>query len=143
MATNQAGPRRSPQRLLCIIVAALAATFASIAFGAGSDEIIARGKYLAELGGCQSCHTQAGAPAYAGGRFIDTPFGQVSSPNITADPVSGIGQWSAEDFYRAMHEGMAMTRSFSTRRCRSPGTRSSRETMYWRSGFTCFRCRRQ
>jgi cytochrome c553 len=65
----------------------------------------ARGEYLARAGSCSACHTAPDSPPFAGGRAIDTPFGVVYSSNLTPDPVTGIGSWSADDFWRAMHEG--------------------------------------
>ena len=41
-----------------------------------------------------------------GGVAFETPFGTVYSTNITPDRESGIGQWSAADLRRAMHEGV-------------------------------------
>ena len=46
-----------------------------------------------------------GAPL-AGGRALKTPFGTFYSPNITPDPVHGIGGWSDDDFVRALREGI-------------------------------------
>src|SRR5438270_72970 len=46
-----------------------------------------------------------GAP-FAGGYRLNTPFGYLLAPNITPDAQTGIGSWSADDFYRAMHEGV-------------------------------------
>ena len=66
-----------------------------------------RGAYLARLGTCAHCHTARGGAAYAGGRPIDTPFGTVFSSNLTADREHGIGAWSADDFWRALHHGEA------------------------------------
>ena len=37
---------------------------------------------------------------------MDTPFGYLLSPNITPDPETGIGRWSADDFHRALHDGV-------------------------------------
>jgi len=68
--------------------------------------LIARGRYLALAGDCVSCHTEQGGPAYAGGRSLPTPFGDVPSPNITPDRDTGIGGWSFDDFWRALHEGI-------------------------------------
>jgi mono/diheme cytochrome c family protein len=65
----------------------------------------ARGEYLARAGNCGACHTAPDSPPFAGGRAIGTPFGTVYSSNLTPDPATGIGSWSAEDFWRAMHEG--------------------------------------
>jgi mono/diheme cytochrome c family protein len=67
---------------------------------------VERGQYLAQAGDCISCHTtEAGAP-FAGGYRLNTPFGYLLAPNITPEPETGIGTWSADDFYRAMHEGV-------------------------------------
>ncbi len=68
-------------------------------------EKIARGAYLAKAGDCMACHTPRGAQQYAGGRVLKTPFGNVISPNITSDKVTGIGTWSADDFWLALHNG--------------------------------------
>jgi mono/diheme cytochrome c family protein len=64
-----------------------------------------RGAYLARVGDCMACHTTRGGQPYAGGRGIVTPFGEVVAPNITPDAQTGIGAWSADDFWRAMHNG--------------------------------------
>src|SRR5437660_9907361 len=32
-------------------------------------------------------------------------FGMIFATNITPDPDDGIGRWSAEDFWRALHDG--------------------------------------
>lgn len=74
--------------------------------GAGNmDELVSRGAYLARAGDCMACHTTRGGAPYAGGRAIRTPFGSLHSPNITPDPETGIGSWSADDFWRALHNG--------------------------------------
>jgi len=66
-----------------------------------------RGSYLVAVGDCMACHTTLGGEAFAGGRAIETPFGRVYSTNITPDPATGIGTWSREDFWGALHEGRA------------------------------------
>ncbi len=68
-------------------------------------EQVARGAYLARAGNCQHCHTPRGGAPYAGGRAIATPFGTAYSSNLTPDPVTGLGGWSAEDFWQALHHG--------------------------------------
>lgn len=65
----------------------------------------ARGAYLAQAGNCMGCHTAQGGQPYAGGRNLSTPFGTFVTPNITPDRTTGIGQWSEQDFWRALHEG--------------------------------------
>ena len=66
---------------------------------------IEHGEYLARIGNCAGCHTARGGDAYAGGRAVDTPFGAIYASNLTPDNDTGIGQWSAGAFYRALHEG--------------------------------------
>ena len=66
---------------------------------------IAQGAYLARVGNCMACHTARGGEPYAGGRGIDTPFGTVYSTNLTPDADTGLGRWSAPQFWRAMHHG--------------------------------------
>jgi mono/diheme cytochrome c family protein len=67
---------------------------------------IARGAYLARAGDCVACHSVRGGAAYAGGRPIDTPFGRLYGPNLTPDPATGLGRWSADDFWNALHNGI-------------------------------------
>ncbi|MCW8887088.1 MAG: cytochrome c [Motiliproteus sp.] len=70
---------------------------------------VTRGEYIYHLGGCASCHTngkEGGAPL-AGGLEMETPFGTFYTPNITPDPQYGIGNWSEDDFIRAMTEGVS------------------------------------
>lgn len=64
-----------------------------------------RGAYLARAGNCAHCHTAPGGTPYAGGRAVVTPFGDVYAGNLTPDRKTGIGSWSADDFWRAMHQG--------------------------------------
>ena len=66
---------------------------------------IENGQYLTRIGNCAACHTASGGEPFAGGRAIDTPFGAVLSTNITPDPMHGIGRWTSDDFWRAMHHG--------------------------------------
>jgi mono/diheme cytochrome c family protein len=68
---------------------------------------VERGRYLTAAGDCQACHTAKDGTPFAGGRPIETPFGVIYSPNITPDRDTGIGAWSDDQFYRALHEGIA------------------------------------
>ena len=92
--------------------ALLGASLCLLAGGAGAQnaaavgDAVARGAYLARAGDCVSCHTAPGAAPYAGGYRLDTPFGYLLAPNITPDSATGIGRWSADDFYRALHQGV-------------------------------------
>jgi mono/diheme cytochrome c family protein len=66
---------------------------------------IERGKYLAQAGDCIACHTVPGTKFFSGNRPMPTPFGTLYSPNITPDSETGIGKWTASDFYKMMHTG--------------------------------------
>jgi mono/diheme cytochrome c family protein len=70
-----------------------------------SRERAALGAYLARAGNCMTCHTEAGGAGFAGGRAIETPFGTVYASNLTPDEATGIGNWSADHFWRALHNG--------------------------------------
>ncbi len=71
-----------------------------------------RGQYLARAGNCAACHTARGGKPYAGGRAIATPFGDIYASNLTPDSKTGIGDWSADDFWRALHHGESRDGSF-------------------------------
>ncbi len=68
-------------------------------------ELVARGKYLAEAADCAACHSAPGGAPYAGGLAMQSGFGTIYATNITPDPDNGIGRWSADDFWRALHDG--------------------------------------
>ena len=70
-----------------------------------SADQIAHGAYLARIGNCHGCHTAPGGAPYAGGLAIPTPFGKVIASNLTPDLAAGVGQWSTQAFWRALHEG--------------------------------------
>lgn len=83
----------------------LAITLAGTALA--DEEAVARGEVVFHAGGCASCHTAENAPPLAGGVAIATEFGTFYGPNITPDPETGIGGWSAADFDRAMRQGLS------------------------------------
>ena len=68
---------------------------------------VERGRYVLITGNCQGCHTAPGEEPFAGGRGLETPFGTIYTPNITFDAETGLGRWSRDDFWQAMHEGIA------------------------------------
>jgi len=72
---------------------------------ADSTAQIARGRYLAQVSDCMACHTARGGTPFAGGRAIKTAYGTFVTPNITPDVGTGLGSWSTDDFWRAMHLG--------------------------------------
>jgi mono/diheme cytochrome c family protein len=75
------------------------------AASAGRQSIVERGKYLAQAGDCIACHTVPGSKIFSGNRPMPTPFGTLYAPNITPDRETGIGKWSAGEFYNMMHTG--------------------------------------
>jgi mono/diheme cytochrome c family protein len=64
-----------------------------------------RGQYLVAAGDCLSCHLREGGELFAGGLGLNTPFGVIYTSNITPDRATGIGAWTGDQFYRAMHDG--------------------------------------
>lgn len=85
----------------------LAATLAVSCATAAQAGDARRGAYLAVLGDCAGCHTKPSGPALAGGLPFHAQFGTVYSTNITPDRQTGIGTWTENDFYRALHDGIA------------------------------------
>jgi cytochrome c len=67
--------------------------------------IVAKGEYLAQARDCVACHTAPGGKLFAGGRAMPTPFGTLYTSNVTPDRDTGIGKWTADQFYSMMHTG--------------------------------------
>ncbi|HEX5703164.1 MAG TPA: c-type cytochrome [Pyrinomonadaceae bacterium] len=72
---------------------------------------VARGRYMATLGNCVTCHTpmnQNGQPmmemAFAGGFHLKGSWGDIYSANITPDP-TGISYYDEALFIRTMRTG--------------------------------------
>jgi len=70
------------------------------------------GRTMFYAAGCASCHAAPGAKGEAklmlgGGLALKTPFGTFYPPNISPDPVHGIGGWSDLDFVNAVTRGVA------------------------------------
>jgi mono/diheme cytochrome c family protein len=68
------------------------------------------GQTTFNAGGCSSCHAVPGQPdrtRLGGGLALPTPFGTVYVPNISPDPVDGIGRWSEAQFVRAVMQGVS------------------------------------
>ena len=71
--------------------------------GAG---LVARGEYLARAADCIGCHTTPLGKPFAGGLAFKLPVGTLYSTNITPDKETGIGEWTDNEFVKAMHEGI-------------------------------------
>lgn len=71
--------------------------------------LVKTGEYIAKAGDCIACHTNSpdrGKP-FAGGLPMQTPFGVIYSPNITPDKETGIGNWTDDQFIKAMQKGIS------------------------------------
>lgn len=71
----------------------------------------ARGREVFHATGCASCHAAEGARGEAklvlsGGRRFASPFGTFMAPNISPDPVQGIGDWTLGQFAHAIQQGV-------------------------------------
>src|ERR1700740_996867 len=71
-----------------------------------AQNIVERGHALAILGDCAGCHESPTRIPFAGGQGFTAAYGTVYSSNISPDREYGIGGWSADDFYRAMKDGV-------------------------------------
>jgi mono/diheme cytochrome c family protein len=96
-----------PPIVVLLLVSLMAASVARAQekSDAKRDDVMTRGEYLARAGDCIACHTAPEGRIFAGGRAMPTPFGTLYASNITPDPETGIGKWSADDFYKTMHSG--------------------------------------
>jgi mono/diheme cytochrome c family protein len=113
----------SGTRVFASVVAALVVAGAVAAFAVAWRPVIAaidppapqsfdtalvkRGRELAAIGNCSTCHTTRGGKDFAGGLPVPTPFGTIYSSNITPDAETGIGRWPEAAFRRAMRSGVA------------------------------------
>jgi mono/diheme cytochrome c family protein len=68
---------------------------------------VANGKTMFDVGGCVSCHASEkdNRELLGGGLALKSPFGTFYVPNISQNPVDGIGRWSEADFVTAMLKG--------------------------------------
>jgi mono/diheme cytochrome c family protein len=74
---------------------------------------LARGEYVVKSGTCFLCHVQMnpdgsyveGSFGAGGMRVTITHVGTVFTRNLTPDPDTGLGGWSADDLRRALREG--------------------------------------
>ena len=81
---------------------ALAADTSPVADPSG----MSKGQYLSRLGDCAACHTAVKGALYAGGLSIESPLGTIYSSNITPDKATGIGNYSLDDFQKAVRHGI-------------------------------------
>jgi len=68
---------------------------------------IQRGAYLVTAGDCLPCHSVSGQPPFSGGNAVGSPVGAVYTPNITPSKQYGIGNYTDQQFYEVLHDGIA------------------------------------
>jgi mono/diheme cytochrome c family protein len=69
-----------------------------------------RGRLIFVAGDCASCHASPRQPdrlKLGGGLALASPFGTFRVPNISSDPVDGIGGWTATDLANALLSGVS------------------------------------
>lgn len=81
-------------------------SFAADDVAANQLDLIKRGQYLATAGDCIACHSAPAGKPYAGGLQIATPLGSIVSSNITPSKTHGIGNYTLEQFDRALRQGV-------------------------------------
>src|SRR5262245_41765264 len=100
-------------RSVSLAVAAIALLLTAANANAQTVEI-ARGKYLANFGGCNDCHTPGyffGKPdmeRYLGGSevgFEIPDLGVFHGPNLTPDKETGLGNWTRDEIVTALKTG--------------------------------------
>ncbi|HEX3990667.1 MAG TPA: cytochrome c [Acetobacteraceae bacterium] len=70
----------------------------------------AKGQLVFAAGDCASCHASPGQPdrlRLGGGLALASPFGTFRVPNISMDPVDGIGTWRTIDLANALLSGVS------------------------------------
>jgi mono/diheme cytochrome c family protein len=90
-------------RLLAAIGLAACATVSA----ASAQPAMSQGEYVARASNCVACHSVEGGQAFAGGLKMATPVGAIYATNITPDKETGIGNYTLEDFDRAVRRGVA------------------------------------
>lgn len=70
--------------------------------------LLAKGAYVAKAADCNACHRGAshGAPEYSGGFPLATPMGNIIGTNITPSKTHGIGNYTEEEFKKALTQGI-------------------------------------
>jgi mono/diheme cytochrome c family protein len=104
LAVSQGSPSLPAHPVTTLLPAQLLTQ--SIPDSAANAAQLRRGQYLVAAGDCMSCHLREGGEPLAGGLGLKTPFGVIYTPNITSDKETGIGNWTSEQFYKAMHDGI-------------------------------------
>lgn len=79
---------------------------------AGLTGDVANGERVFWAAGCASCHAAPGAKddamlVLAGGERFASAFGTFIAPNVSTDPVNGIGGWTLDQFVHSVQDGIS------------------------------------
>jgi mono/diheme cytochrome c family protein len=113
--------RRAAAALAAVVLAAIAGLLMLTA-ARPSGQVLpehvpdpARGEVLYHAGSCISCHKAAATAGVtgppSGGAPFETPVGTFWPGNLTPDPETGLGGWTAEQFVDAMTRGVSPDRT--------------------------------
>jgi mono/diheme cytochrome c family protein len=94
-------------RMNFLAVALLLLGSASFAQAQAQEQPSSKGEYVARAADCIACHSIPNGKPFAGGLKMGTPLGNIYSTNITPDKETGIGDYSYDDFERAVRQGVA------------------------------------
>jgi len=87
--------------LLCLLIFT-----AGSAHSEALEATASAGKRLAIASDCVACHTTPGGKPFAGGYPLNSPMGVIYSTNITPSKTNGIGNYTQEQFARAVRDGV-------------------------------------
>ncbi|KAA0687975.1 alkylated DNA repair protein [Neorhizobium sp. P12A] len=104
--------------ILCAGASATAGRFISAArppFSEGDRQFdgvgdVVHGQLIFAAGDCASCHATPGQSdrrRLGGGMALASPFGTFRPPNISPDPLDGIGRWTVVDLANALVSGVS------------------------------------
>jgi cytochrome c551/c552 len=112
----QAAPLAQPSQAAAPAWTTAAASTASLKKSErpADPRVLERGRYLVNsVLSCGNCHSPRdddnkviAGRELSGGRTYDTPMFRVTPGNLTSDPETGLGGWSAEDLKRALTQGV-------------------------------------
>ncbi|MEG3132416.1 cytochrome c [Rouxiella sp. T17] len=90
------------------LLGAALSVFSSLAVAQESQlDLIAKGKLVATAADCQACHTNPeGGRPFSGDYAIHSPMGTIYTTNITPSKQFGIGNYTLQQFSRAVREGV-------------------------------------
>lgn len=100
-------PSKLKMSAFALLTAFSTLSFSAVSFAETNNPEMSRGEYLSYAGDCMACHTNNPDKPYAGGHGLASPLGTIYATNITPDTTYGIGNYTLEDFDRAVREGIS------------------------------------